>query len=97
MEEPFSAIWVRYEDLVRSPAATTKRVLAGVGLPKPEADVTRDSLNEVYQGIGMGGTDRTWQVRQSSVERWRDRLSPAEESEVWEVAGELMTSLGYER
>ena len=97
LEEPFNASWVRYEELVRSPAAVSKSILAAVGLPQLEQDLSRDSLDETYQGVGMGDTNRTWQIRQDSVGRWRDGLSAAEEAEIWEVAGELMTRLGYER
>ena len=97
MDGPFNALRVRYEDLVDSPGSTSKRLLAAVGLPTREEDVTRNSLNKVYRGVGMGGTDRTGQIRQGSVGRWRDQLSTTEESEIWDVAGELMARLGYER
>ncbi len=97
LEEPFGACWIRYEELVASPEPACAKILAAAGLSKHDHQLTRNTLHETYQGIGMGGTDRTWQIRKSSLGRWRERLTATEEEDIWDCTAALMQRLGYER
>ena len=92
---PLRAFLIRYEDLVRAPNRWIPRILDHVGLsPQTEAVLHHE---DVFQGVGPGFTVRTRAIDTTSLSRWQRDLDPEEEEAIWDVAGGLMTALGYAR
>ena len=85
---------VRYEDLVSDPNDWCSRLTAHAHMP-PSGLCRRH--HEVMRGLGPGRTERSRPVDRSSVARWITALTPQQEADVWEIAGELLDNLGYQR
>ena len=92
---PLNAFLVRYEDLVSDPDPWIARMLAHVDL-SAHADATLRH-EEVFQGLAPGFTVRTREIDKTSLHRWKRQLSPAQEQDIWQVAGDLMKQLAYPR
>lgn len=89
---------VRYEDLVRDPLATARRIHPFLGLEDDPAvaafagkvqDRTSDSYHAKFQD--------QWSRpdHQRRMGRWRENLSPAEQDAVQNLLSPLLTRLGY--
>lgn len=99
---------VRYEDLVRLPEETMRRVCDHVGVPF-SADVVDD---RPFRYAGADGTEkpetvvgedhhryRAWQVNQPRFDgsgRWRQSLTPEQQALCHRIAGPLLADLGYD-
>jgi protein-tyrosine sulfotransferase len=79
---------VRYEDLVRDPAATLRSLLAFLELDWSDRVLTSDAKSHSDPAAGPAFA--------SSVGRWRTELSEPEIATVKSIAGELLIELGYE-
>jgi hypothetical protein len=88
----FEVVEVRYEDLVTKKLKTIASVLQQLGLPADDDCVRHEQL---LQGFGPGKTPRARAVDDTSVGKWKKRLSAKESAEVWELAGDFMMSKGY--
>jgi len=80
---------LRYEDLVRDPAATLRRLLGSLGLEWSDRMLLAD---DDQRGVAAAGPAFT-----SSVGRWRKELSEPEVATLHSIAGPLLIELGYER
>jgi hypothetical protein len=81
---------VRYEDLVREPEATLRRVLAFLNESWAAQILDPDADNGEARYLASGPIVTT------SIGRWRTELNGAEVAEIESIAGELMVELGYE-
>lgn len=92
---PDQLLDLRYEDMVRSPAATLEQVCAFAGLPAGEAIAT---MIEAERGgkFRPGWHDKLSQpISTDSVERWREKLDPHEIALVEHVAEPYLERFGY--
>lgn len=94
-ERGSSAVLVRYEDLVRSPAETLAATLDRLALGGPEA-----SAQALLAAASRGEDTRDHRTSDSptaSVGRWRRDLSPAVQAACVEAFDDLVEVFGYER
>jgi Sulfotransferase family len=84
---------VRYEELVREPEATLRRVLAFLNEPWAPQILDPDADNSEARRLELKKRDR---IFATSIGRWRTELNGAEVAEIESIAGELMVALGYE-
>jgi hypothetical protein len=81
----------RYEDLVRAPQTIIDNLsdycFGG-------AVLLRDP-DDVYIGLGPGGTDRTRPVDQSSLRAWKTTITQEKEAEILRTAGPLAEDFNY--
>lgn len=85
---------VRYEELVREPEATLRRVLAFLNEPWDPRILDPDADNSAARHPELKKRDR---IFATSIGRWRTELNGAEVAEIESIAGELMVALGYKR
>jgi sulfotransferase family protein len=78
----------RFERLAASPEAEVRELCAWLGLAYEPALLEIPVVNSSYATTGAG-------VSSEPVERWRERLSPAEVGIVQSVCEPLMSQLGY--
>jgi len=83
----------RYEDFVAEPEAYRKSMLEHCGLSFQSSDPTHA---EVFQGRGPGLTERGRPVDAVSLHKWKDRLSPAQTSDIMHEAGSLAKKYQYQ-
>jgi len=82
-EHPDQYLEVRYEDLVRRPAETLRRMLEWVGEDgDPE---------EILQQYGKDAVE----LDSSRLERWKGSLSPEQNRMFREIAGDTLSYFGY--
>ncbi len=79
---------VRYESLASEPANELDAICDFVGVAATPSMLEGVSSNSSY-------TDSEEGIFQSSIERWRDELDPAEVSIAEKVAGRYLTDFGY--
>jgi hypothetical protein len=91
---PDQLLDVRYEDLVDDPAAELERILGFAQLPAGAAVGTMVS-GERHGRFGRAHALVAEPVTSSSVERWRERLSPQEVALVEHATAPLMERFGY--
>lgn len=84
---------VRYEDFVAEPETYRKSMLEHCGLSFQSSDLTHA---EVFQGRGPGLTERGRPVDAVSLHKWKDRLSPAQASDIMHEAGSLGEKYKYQ-
>ena len=86
-------VWFqRYEDFVEDPAAASRALMAWLGLSYA------DGLLEVpLHNSSFSSFSREAGVSKAPVDRWREKLSPAEIATVQDCCGALMARLGYTR
>jgi hypothetical protein len=91
-ENGLDVINVKYEDLIAHPQHVVPHVLEKIGLPD-----TAECLhhNEVFQGVGPGGTHRGRPLDNKSKGKWNDSLTQQQGNEIWDVVGDFMEDLGY--
>ena len=95
---PGSYLEVRYESLVREPAATLERALTFLDLP---AAAEVDAFLPRIQDVTAGSYHARKQVRHyvdnhaRRIGRYTENLSPAEVEELEEACGDLLAALGY--
>jgi hypothetical protein len=85
---------LRYEDVCRDPRSWLKRTYGFCGveaIDPPEAVVSSE-----HHVIG-NNMRRNEQIRIRLDESWRDRLTPAEQARVLDIAGPLPARFGYAR
>lgn len=92
---PDQLLDVRYEDMVRDPAATLERVCAFAGLRG--GDTIETMIHSERRGtFRPGWHDRLAEpVSTSSVERWREKLDPHEVALIEVAAGRYLERFGY--
>lgn len=90
---PLDAMLVRYEEVVGDTELATSRLYQHVGLQS----LAHPGHPDVMRGMGPGLTLRSRPVDSASVQRWQRSLTPTQEQEVWDEAGDLMRTFGYER
>ena len=78
----------RFEQLAASPEAEVRELCAWFGLEFEPALLEIPVVNSSYATTGAG-------ISSEPIERWRDRLSPAEVGIVQSVCGPLLSQLGY--
>lgn len=89
-------IVVRYEDMVREPAATLGRVFAHAGVePVPEAALA-EALARVRGGATNAATELYQGVSSAPLERWRTGLGAAEAALVEALTAPTARKLGYD-
>ena len=86
---------VRYEDLVREPEPTLRRVLAFLGERWDPAVLRHHEAGAVLSGRESSSEAVRAAVHGRAVEKWRERVSAQEEAAIVEVAGEVLRGLGY--
>ena len=94
-ERQATAVLVRYEDLVRSPADTLATMFDRLALGGPDA-----SPQAVLAAASRGertGDHRTSESPLTSVGRWRADLGPAVQAACAEAFDDLVEAFGYER
>lgn len=84
---------VRYEDLVRDPAATLSSLLTFLGLDAAPESVTSLIAAADAPELRGHGSSRS---PAASIGRWRDDLSPAMRLAIEETFGDLLHDFGYE-
>jgi hypothetical protein len=99
------AIAFRYEDLVESPAGTLNQVYSFLGLPTMSATEISEALQLVpYSRTQTGkkkgtakdiGIETTKGIRQESLERWRQELSPEQLAIVTTLTAAGAGKFGY--
>ena len=80
----------RFERLAAAPETEVRELCSWLGLAYEPSLLEIPVVNSSYATTGIG-------ISSEAVERWRDRLSPAEVGIVQSVTGELMDELGYAR
>jgi hypothetical protein len=88
-------VMVRYEDLLRDPAAQLERVCSTLSL-----EVSRDRLNAIAEGHSYEQVSEAEKgegkiVRAASPGRWRTNLTAEERAAMLEIMGEKLSELGY--
>ena len=96
---------VRYEDLVRDPEVTMRRVMAFVGEPFDEAWLAARLASQAGEGGAATGSAATQPppgkpnaagaISTGSIGRWRRDLTPAEKGVIRERATPRLIQLGY--
>lgn len=87
---------VRYEDLTRSPAATTREIMRFVGLsyePKQIDASSRENYDEGEEGVHSRLREP---ITDSSVGRWRQELDPEEVTNFHRYAADCLRRFGYD-
>lgn len=80
----------RFERLAAAPEAEARELCDWLGLAFEPAMLEIGVVNSSYATAGSG-------VSSEPVDRWRERLTPAEVATVQSVCGALMDELGYQR
>jgi len=80
---------VRYEDLVRDPAAELARIFDYVGLDPEGVDAAVAAVNDVEPG------HMTSRSREQSTQRWRRALTPEQQAMAAEMHREFLETFGY--
>ncbi len=80
-----------YERLATEPQATVTALCEACGYKSP-----LPSVYGVYRGEGPDGADRTREVDDASLKRWRDRLPAQAADEVMAAAAPLAAAMGYD-
>ena len=105
----------RYEDLVREPESTLRRICEFVELPWDEGMLSyheraAERLTEMAGELRQEGTHATQEAGYridnhapttkppdpSKLDKWRTQMSPEDLKAYEDVAGEMLTELGYE-
>jgi len=95
---PDQLLDVRYEDMVREPAATLRRV-AGFCALRGDDDAIEEMITRPRRGVFNDG----WQDRLSEpistapIDDWRERLEPQHVALIEHATADSMRRLGYER
>lgn len=90
---------VRYEELVCDPESVIRRVLDFIGEPWSENVLRAHELQSIRkQQIVEYGTPEVHQpIFRGSIDRWRKDLTTDQARQSWEIAGDVLESLGYAR
>ena len=83
--------WFRYEDLIGGPSDVLAPVLEMCGLDPHGAS----RAYCIYVGYGPGHTDRTRPVDATSIAKWREVLTPAQQADIMRAAEPLAGRIGY--
>jgi hypothetical protein len=95
-EERFREL--RFEDLVADPAGELSKItdFLGVGFEDGMlADYSRKASDKVGDKIHQHHTHLSRPPSASQAGKWRQTLSPADQAVAFEIAGPLLTELGY--
>jgi len=91
-------IEVRYEDMVREPEATMRRILAVMGLPFNEVVLKHDC-----QAGPLVDTTKFYQnataitpINHKAIGRWRKDISESEQHEIFPHLSQRLNELGYD-
>ena len=87
---------IRYEDLVRDPEAGFRRVFEFIGEPFEPGVLDADTAAPKRPGQNLNNAAASSSISSRSVGRWTKDLSPAEQQDFVNIAGELLITLGYE-
>lgn len=96
---PAAHTLVRYEDLVRDPRATARKIFAFLDLDwAPEIDAFLENISdEAHAGYHAQGATRRWNTADHArrIGRWRENLSQEERARVTEILSDALTRFGY--
>lgn len=87
---------VRYEDLVRDPEAGFRRVFEFIEEPFEPRVLDPDAVAPKRPGQNLNNAGASAPISARSVGRWKNDLSPSEQQDFVNIAGELLIALGYE-
>lgn len=90
----FDVINVRYEDLVTHPEYAIPHFLEELGMLYAAECLHH---NEVFEGLGPGGTHRCRSLDNKSHGKWKYILTHQQENEIWDAIGNFMEDIGYIR
>lgn len=103
-EKPVAHVWVKYEELVREPEASFRRVCEHLGVPFEEQAIRYGESGAEFKGLGdPTGVQRHTRPVTSSVSKWAAEIAadPAVLRLVTKVLDELdpadLQTLGYPR
>lgn len=93
----FAAVYheVRYEDLVRDPEPTLKRLLAFIGEPWDPAALEFDRHAHDLTPGRTTAREVSQSLHANSMGRWRSELTAGDKAAIKEVAGAMLIDLGY--
>ena len=86
---------VRYEELVSDPRGVMERVLAWLGEPWDERVLEHERAGVALSSREASTPQVVNAVHTASLEKWRRKLSPAQQRVVAERAGRVLRALGY--
>ena len=92
LDNGLDVISVRYEELVMQPEYIIPHILESLGLPQAVECLHH---NDVFRGVGPGGTRRGRLVDNKSKGKWKDSLTHQQSSDIWNIVGGFMETLGY--
>lgn len=92
-ERQIPTLLVKYEDLVADTEGMCAKIAEHIGLPFSAEMLAHE---EVFQGFGPGKTKRTRAVDTSSLDSWKKRLSPDQETTILELSTKEMDFFGYD-
>lgn len=102
-------IVIRFEDLIRDPIGEVEKLRAVMDLPEPNPEKLPSFQNLKFgkpkYGSGQHFLDDQTQMedlarknfRRGKAGGWKDEMPPEYEALFWELHGEVMESLGYQR
>jgi hypothetical protein len=85
---------VRFEDLVRDPEATIRRLCERIGIAYEPAMLDVGQMNSSHQS-SLGGMRKG--LNAEAIDKWQDILSPAEIDITEDMCARWMRRFGYER
>ena len=93
--DPGRRVIVRYESLLRNPAAELTRVFAVLGVPVPLAELSQISERNSYDLVAPDERGTGHEVRAASPGGWRENLDPDEQHAMHEIMSDELTAFGY--
>lgn len=89
---------IRYEDVVADTRKTMQKVLEFVGEPWDEGVLRHSEFDTASRDVTRfpQNPEATRPVTDESIGRWRQDFTPEEQERFKELAGDLLTKLGYE-
>jgi hypothetical protein len=86
---------IRYEDLTRSPAAVTRKIMNFVGLTYEPKQIDTSSRKDYDKGEEGEHSRLRKPISDSSVGRWKEELSPEEVTAFNRHAADALRRFGY--
>jgi len=95
-KNPKHAYEVRYEKLVRSPAAEIKKMCDFIGLPFSDLMMNHDKQDlTIHNAKHLSGARVAKPIDDSQVGRWKKEMTKQQISEFMDVVGDALEKYGY--
>lgn len=94
--DPERCLTLRYEDLLGDPAGEMAGVYAWAGLKRDRAWIEQVVERRSFKRLPKEATGPKTRNRSAKPGRWRENLSPEEQSVVTEICGPLLERFGYD-